>query len=94
MVDEAASSNIDQNVEVLEMLLSVTWNLVDFPSAVQIDVLHNESSTTFKISVAPNDLGKVIGKSGRTARALRHLVTATAVKQKRTLLLDIERMRL
>ena len=81
-----------QDSEVLAMLLSVIRTLVDVPEAVRVVATRTELSTTFEVSVAPEDVGKVVGSNGRTARALRVLVGANGAKQRRTLLLDVKQM--
>jgi predicted RNA-binding protein YlqC (UPF0109 family) len=63
--------------------------LVDQPEQVQVEVVEDSVTTTVRLRVAPGDLGRVIGKQGRTARALRTLLHATAAKAKRRAVLEI-----
>ena len=63
--------------------------LVDEPNEVSITEVPGEESTTFEVHVAPNDLGKVIGKQGRIANALRTVAKAVAMKEKRKVYLEI-----
>ncbi|MFN3476066.1 MAG: KH domain-containing protein [Candidatus Methylomirabilales bacterium] len=63
--------------------------LVDNPEAVSVDVVEDDRTTTLRLKVAPSDLGRVIGKQGRTARAMRTLLHATAAKAKRRAILEI-----
>jgi len=63
--------------------------LVDDQSAVDVREIDRGGLTLIEIRVAPDDMGKVIGKQGRTVRALRSLVTAAGVKRKRRLALEI-----
>ena len=63
--------------------------LVDEPSEVNITEVPGEESTTYEVHVAPNDLGKVIGKQGRIANALRTVAKAVAMKEKRKVYLEI-----
>ncbi len=63
--------------------------LVDEPSEVSITEVPGEESTTYEVHVAPNDLGKVIGKQGRIANALRTVAKAVAMKEKRKVYLEI-----
>ena len=63
--------------------------LVDEPEHVRIEELPGEEATTYEVHVAPGDLGKVIGKEGRLANALRTLVKAVAMKHKQKVYLDI-----
>lgn len=55
--------------------------LVDVPEEVVVTAEGNDSNQNFKLEVAPGDLGKVIGRRGRTAAAMRSLLSATASKQ-------------
>ena len=63
--------------------------LVSDTGAVNVKELQGDGGTIFELSVAPDDLGKVIGKKGRTARALRTLIQAAATKQKTRATLEI-----
>ena len=63
--------------------------LVDEPEHVRIEELPGEEAITYEVHVAPGDLGKVIGKEGRLANALRTLVKAVAMKHKQKVYLDI-----
>ena len=66
---------------MMEKLIAViARSLVDQPDAVKVTRSDEENNVTLELSVAPEDLGKVIGKQGRTARALRTLLSATATK--------------
>lgn len=63
--------------------------LVDDPSQVSVEAVEDEKTTTLRLKVAPADLGRVIGKQGRTARAMRTLLHATAAKARRRAVLEI-----
>ncbi len=63
-----------------ELITVIAKSLVDQPDAVKVTSKVDEDSVTIELGVAPEDLGKVIGKQGRTARALRSLLTAAAAK--------------
>lgn len=63
--------------------------LVDNPDQVRVEAVEDPTTTTLKLSVAPSDLGRVIGKQGRTARAMRTLLHATAARAKRRVVLEI-----
>ena len=65
--------------------------LVDNPDKVTVKEIAGEKSMIFELRVGEGDLGKVIGKEGRTAKAIRTIITAAAMKQgKRTVLEIIE----
>jgi uncharacterized protein len=63
--------------------------LVDEPEQVQVNALEGEQSTVLELRVAPNDLGKVIGKQGRTARSIRTILGAASMKLKKRYTLEI-----
>jgi predicted RNA-binding protein YlqC (UPF0109 family) len=64
-------------------------SLVDNPDDVQIHTFEREQATVIELEVAPADLGKVIGRQGRTARAMRTLLSAAGQKTRRRYILDI-----
>jgi predicted RNA-binding protein YlqC (UPF0109 family) len=64
-------------------------SLVDSPDDVQIHTFERDQSTVIELEVAPADLGKVIGRQGRTARAMRTLLSAAGQKTRRRYILDI-----
>ncbi|MCW3096323.1 MAG: RNA-binding protein domain [Chthonomonadaceae bacterium] len=63
--------------------------LVDEPDQVTITEVAQEEATTYEVRVAPGDLGKVIGKQGRIANALRTVVKSVAMKDKRKVYVEI-----
>ncbi len=63
--------------------------LVDEPDLVNITEVPQEESTTYEVRVAPGDLGKVIGKQGRIANALRTVVKSVAMKDKKKVYVEI-----
>ncbi|MFM2413877.1 MAG: hypothetical protein RJB05_1053 [Armatimonadota bacterium] len=63
--------------------------LVDNPDAVEVTEITGDDSTTYEVRVSPDDLGKVIGKQGRIANAIRTLVKAVAMKDKRKVYVEI-----
>jgi predicted RNA-binding protein YlqC (UPF0109 family) len=65
---------------VKDVLEYIARNLVDEPDAVRITEERTASSVILKLSVASEDMGKIIGKGGRTARAIRDVVRAAGTK--------------
>lgn len=63
--------------------------LVDDPEAVEVREIDRNGTTRLEVRVAQTDMGKVIGKQGRTVRALRSLVYAAGLKQHRRFVLDV-----
>jgi hypothetical protein len=75
------------NIE--NLVLRIIKSLVDNTNEVQVRSLRTEMDTTFEVTVAPTDLGKVIGKQGRTARAIRELLIGFGSAARRRYGLDI-----
>ena len=72
-----------------ELIEFLAHSLVDEPDEVEIRTRNRDQATVIELMVAPNDLGKVIGRQGRTARAMRTLLAAAGNKQRRRYILDI-----
>ncbi len=72
-----------------ELIAVIAKSLVDQPDAVRVASKLEEDTMSIELSVAPEDLGKVIGKQGRTARALRSLLSAAAAKAEQRCRLEI-----
>jgi len=72
--------------ELLEMIAKV---LVDHPDQVQVTEVEGEQTTVLELRVAQSDLGKVIGKQGRTARAIRTILGAAGMKMHKRFVLEI-----
>ena len=66
-----------------ELVEYIAKSLVDRPEEVRVSLEEKEDVTVLHLSVAKEDLGKIIGRQGRTARALRTLVNAASAKQER-----------
>ena len=73
-----------------ELVEYIAKFLVDRPEEVRVSLEEKEDVTVLHLSVAKEDLGKIIGRQGRTARALRTLVNAASAKQERRCILEIE----
>jgi predicted RNA-binding protein YlqC (UPF0109 family) len=74
---------------VKDLLDYLTRALVEEPDAVEVDEFEENGDLIYEISVADDDLGRVIGKGGRVANALRTVAKAAAVKQERRVIVDI-----
>ncbi len=75
------------NLKVL--IEEIARTLVDNPDDVQVTEVQGEQTTVLELRVAPDDLGKVIGKQGRTARAMRTLLAAAGTKNQMRAVLEI-----
>ncbi|MBI9096360.1 MAG: KH domain-containing protein [Sphaerochaeta sp.] len=67
----------------------IVKSLVDVPDAVSINVVEGEKSTILELRVASEDVGKVIGKQGRIAKAIRTILSASATKSGKRAVLEI-----
>ena len=67
----------------------IVKSLVDVPDAVSINVIEGEKSTILELKVASEDVGKVIGKQGRIAKAIRTILSASATKGGKRAVLEI-----
>ena len=67
----------------------VAKSLVDHPDQVEVKEVEGEQTTVLELKVAQDDLGKVIGKQGRTARALRTILSAASTKARKRTVLEI-----
>lgn len=67
----------------------IAKSLVDHPNSVEVNVIEGEKSTILELKVAQEDIGKVIGKSGRIARAIRTILSAAAAKTEKRVVLEI-----
>jgi uncharacterized protein len=74
---------------VKDLLEFLTRALVEDPGAVEVEEFEENGDLVYEISVADDDLGRVIGKGGRVANALRSVAKAAAVKQERRVIVDI-----
>lgn len=72
-----------------ELILIIAKALVDHPDEVRINVKDGDRSTIYELSVHPEDIGKIIGKQGRIAKAIRTVVTSASVKSNKRVIVDI-----
>jgi predicted RNA-binding protein YlqC (UPF0109 family) len=78
-------------VTMKELIKFMAQALVDFPDKVEVSEVAGEQTSVIELRVAKEDLGKVIGKQGRTAKAMRTILSAASTKiRKRTVLEIIE----
>ena len=75
--------------DMVNLVAEIAKALVDAPENVTVQALQDGESTVLRLSVAPGDIGKVIGKQGRTARSLRTILAAASMKRKHRFALDI-----
>ena len=75
--------------EIRTLVIEIAQALVDDPAAVNVEVILDQDTAVLRLEVAPADVGKVIGKQGRTARSLRTILGAASMKHRRRFALDI-----
>ncbi|MDA2920188.1 KH domain-containing protein [Desulfobacterota bacterium AH_259_B03_O07] len=72
-----------------ELLTLIAQSLVDNPEKVEVREVTGEQTAVLELKVAPDDLGKIIGKQGRTAKAIRTILGAAAAKMRKRAVLEI-----
>ena len=72
-----------------DLVVFIAKALVDNPEAVVVTEVEGEQTSVLELKVAEGDMGKVIGKSGRTAKAIRTILGATSAKLKKRAVLEI-----
>jgi predicted RNA-binding protein YlqC (UPF0109 family) len=72
-----------------ELIEAIVKALVDHPEAVQVNSIEGQQATVLELRVHPEDLGKVIGRQGRTAKAMRTILGASGMKLQKRLTLEI-----
>ena len=72
-----------------QLIEDIAKALVDIPEDVAVRVVEGEQVTVLELKVAPSDLGKVIGKQGRTAKSIRTILGAASMKLKKRYTLEI-----
>ena len=72
-----------------ELLAWIARQLVDDPAAVEVESIERDDLLVLRLHVAPDDVGKVIGRQGRIARALRTIVRASGARDDRRVVLEI-----
>ena len=73
-----------------ELVETIARAIVDDPDEVQVNMVEGENSVILELTVASDDMGKVIGKKGRIARAIRTVVKAAATKEGKKVIVDIQ----
>ena len=79
----------EQGGDIRTLVEQIAKALVDEPEQVSVQTVEGEQVTVLELRVGPNDLGKVIGKQGRTARSLRTILGAAGMKLHKRITLEI-----
>lgn len=72
-----------------ELLETIAKALVDYPEEVSVTQIDDESTITLELRVSKDDMGKVIGRQGRIAKAIRVVVKAAAIKDNKRVIVEI-----
>jgi predicted RNA-binding protein YlqC (UPF0109 family) len=80
---------VSEEADMKDLVELIAKALVDNPEQVVVTEVEGEQTTVLELRVAPSDLGKVIGKQGRTARCIRTLLGAAGMKLKKRFVLEI-----
>ena len=75
--------------DIVELVRFVAVNLVDKPDEVRVELVEERNANVYELEVAEDELGKVIGRGGKTARAIRNLVSSIAPKSRKRTLVEI-----
>src|SRR5678809_1736286 len=87
--DGGADRALDRSPDLAELIRYLAVNLVDRPDEVRVELIEERSANVYELEVAESDLGKVIGRGGKTARALRTVVQAVAPRSRKRTLVEI-----
>ena len=74
---------------MIELISLIVKSLVKQPDAVSVTMVQKGNVEVYELHVAPEDMGKVIGKQGRIAKAIRSVVKAAAIKENKNISVDI-----
>jgi predicted RNA-binding protein YlqC (UPF0109 family) len=75
--------------KLTDLVIFIAKSLVDSPEKVDVREVSGEQTTVLELKVAPEDLGKIIGKQGKTAKAIRTILGAAAAKMRKRAVLEI-----
>jgi uncharacterized protein len=75
--------------DMQQLVMEIARALVDDPERVEVEAVARDENTVLRLRVAPTDVGKVIGKQGRTARSMRTILSAVSMKLRHRYTLDI-----
>jgi uncharacterized protein len=87
--DRGGSDRPGEGPDLAELLRFMAVSLVDKPDEVRVELVEERTANVYELEVAESDLGKVIGRGGKTARALRTVVQAVAPRSRKRTLVEI-----
>lgn len=86
---DAGEGRDESNVDLCELIRHLAKSLVDEPDEVHVTLVEERFANVYELEVEEEDLGKVIGRGGKTARAIRSLVNAVAPRSRKRTLVEI-----
>jgi uncharacterized protein len=89
VMNEATPTASEPTERMKQLILEIVQALVDQPEDVSVEMIDDHDATVIRLRVAHQDIGKVIGKQGRTARSLRTILGAASMKLHHRFALDI-----
>ena len=89
MSSTVTGQGLSEGQQLRELVSYISRALVDKPEDVSVNLLEGESAIVLELHVDPEDIGKVIGKGGQTAKSLRKLLSAAATKLRKKAMLQI-----
>jgi len=87
--DSPSAREPKESPDLAELIRYVAVNLVDNPDEVHVELVEESAANVYELEVSEADLGKVIGRGGKTARALRTIVQAVAPRSRKRTLVEI-----
>ena len=89
MADDRERESSDGGPDLAELIRYMAVNLVDKPDEVRVELVEERQANVYELEVAESDLGKVIGRGGKTARAVRTIVQTVAPRSRKRTLVEI-----
>lgn len=89
MVEQVTSPEGENSRKMKDLVYGLAKALVDSPDSVSVEAIEEANATVLRLRVATTDIGKVIGKQGRTARSIRTILSAASMKIQHRFSLDI-----
>lgn len=83
------ATDTDSGPDLAELIRYLAVSLVEKPDEVRVELVEERAANVYELEVAESDLGKIIGRGGKTARALRAIVQAVAPRSRKRILVEI-----
>lgn len=94
MTETATPTHQDPTIaSMVQLVMSIARSLVDAPDEISVEALEEGDGVLLRLTIPAGDVGKLLGRQGRTARSLRTVLTAASIKAKQNYTLDIVELR-